>query len=204
MAYPISINTLKAKINIAKTQLGMDEDVYRAVLKDVTGKTSLTKMNFAELMMVVHGMEQRGFKAKKPANKNGKRYSAPSGQTAFSRKPQDKIIAIWITMHRQGFIEDGSETALDKFINNQTQRSGMFAVTSLRFLSPPQASKVMEVLKKWHIRVIKKTLKQHGICSGQNDGVMPYLEYVNYFESVAPVLNSQPEIDTTRRDEVLQ
>ncbi len=201
MAYPIKINTVKAKINIAKTQLGMDEDIYRAVLKDVTGKISLKEMNFTDLMMVMHAMKQRGFKAKKPVNKTAGRYSRPSGQTASSRKPQDKIIAIWITMQRHGFVTDGSESALDKFINNQTRQTGMFAVTSLRFLSPPQASKVIEVLKKWHIRAITKAFKStDSLKLLRNNGVMPYLELVNAFDALNRELDSKRECDVERHE----
>ena len=196
MAYPVKLSTLKAKIHIAKSQLGLDDEIYRAILKDSTGKTSCAKMNFAELMMVLHAMEQRGFKAKKPANKGGKRYSKPSGQTTFSRTPQDKIIAIWITMQRHGFITDGSETALDKFINNQTKKMGMFAVTTLRFLSPQQASKVIEVLKKWHIRVIEKELKQtDSLRLLRNNGVMPYDELVDGFDALNRERDSKRDID---------
>ena len=185
MAYPVSINTLKAKINIAKTQLGMDEDTYRAVLNNATGKISLKAMSFPDLMMVVHAMEQRGFKAKKPVNKQNKRYSKPAGQTAYSRKPQDKILAMWITMHKQGFINDSSETALDKFINRQTAQMGMFAVTSLRFLSPQQASRLLEMLKKWHIRVIEKALNKKE--------PMPYLELVEHFDAHLAKTNKESQ-----------
>lgn len=204
MAYPISISTLKAKIHIAKNQLGLDEDIYRAILKEATGKTSCKEMNFAALMMVMHAMEQRGFKAKAPVNESGKRFSKPSGGTVYTRTGQDKIVAIWITMQRHCFITDGSETALDKFINNQTKQMGMFAVTSLRFLSPQQASKVIEVLKKWHIRVMTKELKQQGICTGPNNGVMPYLDLVNFFDSVVPAQDSKREIDVARFAEAQQ
>ena len=199
MAYPISLNTLKAKINIAKAQLGIDENVYRAILNDATGKISLKEMNLADLMMVLNAMEKRGFKAKKPANKESKRYSAPSGQTSFSRTPQDKIVAIWITMQRHVFVKDGSETALDKFINNQTRSMGKFAVTSLRFLSPPQASHIIEVLKKWHIREMTKALKQtNSLGKLPNNGVMPYLEMVDAYDAVNRELENEKQAEAAQ------
>ncbi|WP_354624863.1 regulatory protein GemA [Psychromonas sp. MME2] len=197
MAYPVSIKTLITKIHIAKGQLGLDDDLYRAILKEATDKTSCSEMNFAELMMVLHSMEKRGFKAKAPTNKNGKRFSRPSDQTAYSRKPQDKIVAIWITMQRHGFVKDGSETALDKFINNQTRQTGMFAVTSLRFLSPQQASKIIETLKKWHIREMTKALTPHEVV-----GVMPYADLVNHFNNMFPGRDStHPRHDIDAEDE---
>lgn len=196
MAYPISLNTLKAKINIAKAQLGIDEDVYRAILNDATGKISLKEMNLADLMMVLHAMEQRGFKAMKPTNKKSKRYSKASGQTSFSRTPQDKIVAIWITMQRHIFVKDGSETALDKFINNQTRNMGKFAVTSLRFLSPQQASHIIEVLKKWHIREMTKALKQtDSLGKLPNNGVMPYLDLIDAYDAINRELENEKQAE---------
>lgn len=184
MAYPVSRQKLIAKIHIAKNQLGLDNDVYRLILKDVAGKESCSKMNFADLNMVLHAMKQRGFKVKAPA-KEGKRLSRPSGGTSYSRRGQDKIVAIWITMHKQGFIEDGSATAIDKFVQSQTDKIGMFAISSLHFLTPQMASKLIEILKKWHIRVITKELKRRGLISLlSNNGLMPYAELVNAFDTV--------------------
>lgn len=205
MAYPISISTLKAKIHIAKNQLGLDEDIYRAILKEATGKTSCKEMNFADLMMVMHAMERRGFKAKAPVNASGKRFSKPSGGTVYTRTGQDKIVAIWITMQRHCFITDGSETALDKFINNQTKQMGMFAVTSLRFLSPQQASKVIEVLKKWHIRVMTKALQQSNMLKLlPNNGVIPYSAFVDAFDALNHERDSKREIDIKQSGAVSQ
>ena len=196
MAYPISLNTLKAKINIAKAQLGIEEEIYRAILKETTGKISLKEMNLADLMMVLHAMEQRGFKAKKPTNKKSKRYSKASGQTSFSRTSQDKIVAIWITMQRHVFVKDGSETALDKFINNQTRNMGKFAVTSLRFLSPQQASNIIEVLKKWHIREMTKALKQtDSLGKLPNNGVMPYLDLIDAYDAINRELENEKQAE---------
>ena len=205
MAYPVSIKTLIAKIHIAKSQLGLDDELYRAILKDATSKESCKSMNFAELMMVLHAMEKRGFKAKAPTNKgteSTKRLSKPSGQTHYSRSGQDKVVAIWITMHRQGFIEDGSETALDKFVRNQTGKMGMFSVSSVRFLNPQQSSKIIEVLKKWHIRAIKKDFKQSGVCYGPTP--LPYVDLVNYFNSVTPSRDSNREVDIALSQEISQ
>ncbi|MDX1755864.1 MAG: regulatory protein GemA [Marinobacter sp.] len=53
-----------AQIHIARKQLGMDEDTYRAMLANVTGKQSSKDCTVAELHKVVTHLKQLGFKAK--------------------------------------------------------------------------------------------------------------------------------------------
>lgn len=59
-----TVKKLIAKIHIAKTQLGLDEDSYRAILKQTTGKTSTTQMSERELILVAKKMQRLGFVAK--------------------------------------------------------------------------------------------------------------------------------------------
>jgi len=59
-------------IHIAKQQLRMDELSYRMLLKNITGKTSSTKMTISELVKVLTEMEAKGFRT---TVKNGYCYS---------------------------------------------------------------------------------------------------------------------------------
>ena len=54
--------TAKAIINIAKGQLGLDEDTYRALLVRVTGHDSLRAMSDAQHKLVIDEMKRLGFK----------------------------------------------------------------------------------------------------------------------------------------------
>ncbi|HRM75970.1 MAG TPA: DUF1018 domain-containing protein, partial [Paracoccus sp. (in: a-proteobacteria)] len=51
-----------AIINIAKTQLGMDEDDYRAMLNRVTGLASLRAMSERQLLDVIDELKRMGFR----------------------------------------------------------------------------------------------------------------------------------------------
>lgn len=57
-------NKLIATVHIAKNQLGMDDDSYRALLQHTTGKNSCSKMSLAELGQVIAAMKQKGFAVK--------------------------------------------------------------------------------------------------------------------------------------------
>ncbi len=58
-------NMMLAKIHIAKKDLGMDDDTYREMLFNVTGKNSCSKMTDAQLRAVLQHLKSVGFKTKK-------------------------------------------------------------------------------------------------------------------------------------------
>lgn len=62
----INANTkrLFTLINIAKTQLQLDDDLYRSMLKHATGKQSLRAMTLSELEQALRFFEKKGFKQK--------------------------------------------------------------------------------------------------------------------------------------------
>ena len=53
-----------AIINIAKGQLGLDEDDYRALLVRVTGVSSLRKMSERQKISVIDELKRMGFRIK--------------------------------------------------------------------------------------------------------------------------------------------
>ncbi|WP_249960842.1 gp16 family protein [Histophilus somni] len=141
-------------IHIAKQKLAMDELSYRAMLERLTGKHSTKQMTLPELMKVMGELEQKGFQ------KTRKRQHSPSTATA---KPQSKIAhkirAIWIDMHKQGIIRDGSENALNKWVrsivNPILEKQNQPLALNVQSLNNQMASLVLERLKKWQQRTEK-------------------------------------------------
>jgi phage gp16-like protein len=73
-----------------------------------------------------------------------------------------KIRAIWKTMFKEGFIRDGSDIALDRFVQRQTRiRNGGAGVSSLEWLRGDAEANFLESLKQWHIRGIKEAMLAH-------------------------------------------
>lgn len=56
-----------AKIHVAKTQLALDDDNYRAILQRVAGQDSCKKCNLLQLQKIMAEMERLGFE---PTRKN--------------------------------------------------------------------------------------------------------------------------------------
>ena len=138
-------------IHIAKGQLGLDDDTYRAALFGAAGKTSCSQMSIPELNQVLEHFKKAGFKTKAK-----RRLSPKSDPKQFGEI--NKVRAIWITMHKQGFVRDGSETALDSYVNRVLNRNKLGQNISFHthFLTQQQALKVLESLKQWQKRELQK------------------------------------------------
>lgn len=132
-----------AVINIAKKQLGLDEDTYRALLVRVTGESSLTKMSERQRIAVVEAMKKAGFRV---TAKGGRRLPA-------STRPFIRLIhALWASCARKGVIEDGSRTALRAFVAREMERRGQHPVSDPDFLTFEQADPIIGTLKKMEAR----------------------------------------------------
>lgn len=120
-------------IHIAKSQLHLDDEVYRSILRKLTDKNSLKEMSFKQLSVVLNHMKELGFKIE---SKNGRKMQ--------KLRPQLELIrSLWIDLHRRGAVRDGSENALNHFIKR------MVKIERLQWLDESRASKIIEHLKKW-------------------------------------------------------
>lgn len=142
-------------IHIARRDLHLDDDTYRSLLGAVVpGKSSCRDMTVIELQNVIQALEAKGFKSK-PQRRSQRRMSAPSDVSL-------KIRAIWKTMFNQGFVRDGSDIGLDRFVRRHTRiRNGGEGISSLEWLRADAEDNLLESLKQWHIREMKKAMLAH-------------------------------------------
>jgi len=138
---------LKAQIHIAKKELALDDDTYRHMLMQVTGKTSCGEMTERQLRQVVRSLKAKGWKPRSN-QKTRRKVSPPSRQKNPGEKSQaDKIRALWIDMHQSGCLQDGSEKALGRYCHR------MVGKYSPDWLNAYEASRVIESLKQWRQRM---------------------------------------------------
>lgn len=117
-------------IHVAKKQLGLGDDQYRAVLEGATGKNSCADMVGLEVKRAYDAMVRLGFKP------------GPAKNAAKAKSPQlAKMRAQWIELHGLGLVKDRSDAGLLKFCKRLT------GVDRLEWLTPAQASKAIEGLK---------------------------------------------------------
>ena len=135
-----------AIINIAKAQLGIEEDDYRALLVRVTGVASLRQMSERQRIAVLDELKRLGFRIKS----RGK--SLPP-----STKPYIRLIhALWKSCHRAGAIENSSREALRAFCKRFVAHGDDKIAVDPDLLTYAQAAPVIEALKKMEARAKSK------------------------------------------------
>lgn len=102
-----------AKIHVAKKTLQLDEDDYRQILLDETGRTSAGDCTEAELERALKRFQALGFK---PLPKAG----AQPGESRPAQHPvARKARAMWISLYHLGAVESPNEKALESFAKRQ-------------------------------------------------------------------------------------
>ena len=136
----------RIQIQIARKELHLSDDEYRSILNAQTGKTSSTKLDIGQQSKVLEYFKKvLNWKPKK-----GKKRLSPKGGVGDQR---DKIRAIWIDMYKEGFLQDGSENALDAWVSRMTKNHKEGRIDSIAWLrNTEQAQFVLEALKKWQAR----------------------------------------------------
>lgn len=149
-------------VQVGRRSLGLDDETYRELLTQQSGKRSAAALSIQELDKVLQAMKGAGFK---PTVKRGvkggkqKRLSPVSG-TPVRTAEIGVIRAIWITMVKHGLLRDGSETALNHYVERQTVRiNNGVGVAEVSWLDGALAYSVLESLKHWHKREMIKALQ---------------------------------------------
>ncbi len=130
-----------AKCAIARKQLQLDEESYRAIVTRVTGQPSVRVASDAQLHRLVAEFGRLGFKPSRP-------------QTSASRSEKSHarlIVALWGEL--APLLSDPSADALRHFVQRQTRsRLHPDGVAAPEFLDAKQGAKVIEGLKGWLAR----------------------------------------------------
>ena len=140
-------------IHVAKRDLSMDDDTYRAILLRIGKKASSADLTIPELEKVLEHLKRSGFKVR------SKSKSAPKPEQAKPSRPlaQDleskKIRALWLFLHELGAVKNPSEEALAAYVNRIT------GVDALQWISGEQAERLIETMKKWAMRFLPQAVK---------------------------------------------
>lgn len=132
--------SMLAKVHLAKKELGLIDDDYRAVLFDVAGRTSAADCTDRELEAVLERFKARGFS---PTVKAGARPPRPRpADHPVARKAQ----AMWISLYHLCAVDNPSDQALEAFARRQ------LGVEKLQWADQSQGYKLIEALKAMAVR----------------------------------------------------
>ena len=122
-----------AAIHVAKKQLNLDDDTYRAICLRVTGKHSSAAMSEGERLRLIDEFRRQGFKS-----------TSKGGQKRLEGKFAGKLQALWIAGWNLGVFHNRADEALIKFVQGQT------GLDDVRFVHHASDSRsAIEGLKKW-------------------------------------------------------
>lgn len=139
---------MTAKVHIAKTQLRLDDDDYRQILLDETGRSSAAECTEGELEKVLRRFEALGFK---PLPKAG-----PAANRPAQHKVARKARALWISLYHLGAVESPNEKALESFAKRQLK------CERLVWADQRQGYKLIEALKAMAARNGWDQVDAHG------------------------------------------
>ena len=134
------MSTTTTLIHVAKKQLGLDEDIYRSKLKNITGKTSTKDMSEDERQQVLTVFRNEGFQRAPSAPRTNRR-------AKLTGRYAGKLQALWIACYNLGIVANRDDAALLAFGKRQT---GIDHVRFLKF--GDDAQKAIEALKGWMAR----------------------------------------------------
>ena len=146
-----------AKVHIAKKEIGLDDETYRAILKRITGKDSSKGLGGLQLIAGLDEFKRLGWQPKPAKAKPGSQRPRPESDKPHVRK----VFAIWTDMCKAGIPVIANRAGLIAFVQRMTkteQRPG--GLSDPEWLSPEDANKVVEGLKAWRKRELAKRGKQ--------------------------------------------
>jgi phage gp16-like protein len=126
-----------AMIHIAKTQLGLDEDTYRAMLRSVAGVESSPDLSAAGRHDVLEHLKRLGFQPLRKRSARADDWRAPRVA---------KIAALWRALAEAGVVRDRSERAMLKWCAGVTHKA------RLEWATGSDLNTCIEALKSWAAR----------------------------------------------------
>lgn len=136
-----------AALHVAKKQLDLTEEDYRAVLERVTGRRSARELAAVEIGLVLDEFRRMGFMPTPGRSRMPKVRRSAKGAMLLDGPYAAKLRALWIAGWNLGVVRDRTDKALLAFVERQTK------ISHTRFLREAgDASKAIEALKAWLAR----------------------------------------------------
>ena len=136
-----------AAIHVLKSKLRLSDDDYRALLKNLTQKTSTKDMSDRERQQVRDHMQSLAERAgvAKPLRRRTPGRTFAQAKAAASPRER-KVWALWNQLGRDGVVRDTSAAALNAWVARTVH------VSALAFANAAQLDTLIEALKAWQQR----------------------------------------------------
>jgi len=149
MAADLARQRLIRLIHVGRRDLAMDDDTYRAMLRNLELPDSAAKMTVPQLDRVLERMKRSGFKVRS----KGKSARASSSRPLAQDPESKKIRALWLFLHDLGVVKNPSEAALAGYVKR------LAGVDAMQWTNAHQAERLIETLKKWAMRFLPQAIR---------------------------------------------
>lgn len=136
-------------IHVARRDLHMEDDAYRAIVADKAGgKTSSADCSVVELDKILAHLKAAGFKVRKP------KAVKPVEQRRLDTSGEaSKVRALWLLLHELGAVRNPSEAALAGYVRR------MAGIDDLHWADGNAILTLIESLKKWAMRFLPQAVR---------------------------------------------
>ena len=137
-----------AAIHVLKSKLQLSDDDYRALLRNLTGKTSSKDLSDRERVAVRDHMQSLAERmGAVPPSRRRPHSAAKFNQVKAAASPKErKVWALWHQLGRDGVVRDTSAQALNAWVARTVH------VSVLGFANSAQLDTLIEALKAWQHR----------------------------------------------------
>lgn len=129
-----------AKIHIAKKEMALDDQAYRDILRRLFKVESSAGLTDRKANLLLRELQRLGWQ---PGHRSKQRKENPQGRM---------IQAMWVTMGKAGCVRKATPRALDAYVKRMT------GLDALRFCDSAFKSRLIEDLKAWQARDLRKVL----------------------------------------------
>ncbi len=137
----MTVRAALIKVQIARKDLQVPEDAYRAMLKRLTGQDSAGKCTEAQLDTVLAEFRAKGWKPKVIAGGRAGKPVRKARAAPADHPAARKARALWLSLWNLGEVRDSSEAALEAFARRQ------LGVERLQWADQALTYKLIEALK---------------------------------------------------------
>jgi phage gp16-like protein len=127
---------LLAKVHLARKELALDEEDYRAVIRRVTGLSSAADASIPQLEACVAEFQRLGWGQRPPAARKPR-----SGRRPADHPVARRARALWISLWQLGAVDSPAESALEAFARRQ------LGCEALQWADQGRASALIEALR---------------------------------------------------------
>jgi phage gp16-like protein len=137
-----------AAIHVLKAKLQLSDGDYRALLSNLTGKTSSKDLSNRERVAVRDHMQNLAERmgAVQPSRRRPHSPSKYNQVMAAASPKERKVWALWHQLGRDGVVRDTSAQALNAWVMRTVH------VSALQFANSAQLDTLIEALKSWQQR----------------------------------------------------